>query len=101
MNRSEVVVRDIETKSFSDESTLDPILQRILLARGVTSKAQIDYQLANMLSLDVIRNLTEAAQFVSQCIAQQQQILIFGDYDADGATSTALCVKSLRLMGHE
>jgi len=32
---------------------------------------------------------------------QQQKILIFGDYDADGATSTALCVKSLKLMGHE
>ena len=54
-----------------------------------------------MLSLDVIRNLPEAAQLVARCITQQQQILIFGDYDADGATSTALCVKALKLMGHE
>ena len=99
MNRPEVVVRDIETRLFSDVSPLDPIFQRILLARGVTSTAQIDYQLANMLSLDVIRNLPEAAQLVARCITQQQQILIFGDYDADGATSTALCVKALKLMG--
>lgn len=72
-------------------------LARILSARDVQA-AQLDLQLKfllqpHMLGLDI------AVELIHQAIEQQQKILIVGDYDADGATSTALMVLVLREMG--
>ena len=77
-----------------------PPVWTILAGRGVSSFAETDYKLSRMLPVDAIRNLPEAAQLLATTIQQKKQILIFGDYDADGATSTALCVRALTLMGH-
>jgi len=63
--------------------------------------AEADYSLSNLLPLDAIRNLQQAAELLAQCILQDRSILIFGDYDVDGATSTALCIRALALLGYQ
>ena len=62
---------------------------------------EADYSLSNLLPLDAIRNLQQAADLLAQCILQDRSILIFGDYDVDGATSTALCIRALALLGYQ
>ncbi len=101
MSNCEPVVRDPGPTGFQADTGLNPVFQRILAARGVNSLEQIDYQLKNMLPLEKIHNLHEAADLLCNAIQQKKKLLIFGDYDADGATSTALCMRALNLMGHE
>ncbi len=99
MNSIAPVVRDYSQIDFQANTDLKPVFQRILAARGVKSLEQIDYQLKNILPLDKIRNLHEAADLLCNSIRENMQLLVFGDYDADGATSTALCIRALNLMG--
>lgn len=97
MNHSKLVVRNFDQSALAD-SNLDPVFRRVLAARGVTSIEQTDYQLKNCLPPNEIRHLSEAAGLICNCIQHKEKILVFGDYDADGATSTALCVRALNLM---
>jgi len=53
-----------------------------------------------MLAVDKIKHLDIAADLLVVHINQGSNILISGDYDADGATSTALCVGALSSFGH-
>ncbi|MEC8886899.1 MAG: single-stranded-DNA-specific exonuclease RecJ [Pseudomonadota bacterium] len=72
-------------------------LARILSARDTTVK-QLDLQLKHLLQ-PVLMGLDKAVQILDQAIDKKQKILIVGDYDADGATSTALAVLALQAMG--
>ncbi|MCP4492542.1 MAG: single-stranded-DNA-specific exonuclease RecJ [Gammaproteobacteria bacterium] len=92
--------RPVTQDSLAELAQLHPVFQRILSARGITSVAQTEYQLGNILPPGSIRNLSGAAALLAQKVLEQQQILVFGDYDADGATSTALCIRALTMMGH-
>jgi single-stranded-DNA-specific exonuclease len=81
-------------------SSLPSLLARIYAARGVESVSQLDYSLRHLLRPERITNLTAAASRLADALQNDETILVFGDYDADGATSTALCMRALELMGH-
>lgn len=72
-------------------------LAKILSARDVQA-SQLDLQLKFLLQPQML-GLNTAVELIHQAIEQQQKILIVGDYDADGATSTALMVLALVEMG--
>lgn len=76
------------------------MLQRIFSAREISSFEETRYSVKNLLSPDGISHLAAAAQLLAQHVEQQSSILILGDYDADGATSTALCIRALKMLGH-
>jgi len=97
---ADIKAREISAESLAGLSTLNPVFQRVLAARGISSPADIEYSLDRLLAPALIRNLDTAAELLCLHISNENQILVFGDYDADGATSTALCVKSLNKMGH-
>jgi single-stranded-DNA-specific exonuclease len=101
-NKPDIVFKQrvADAKFLSDESNLHPLLQRIFSARGLSSYAETRYSLAKLLSPDQITQLSDAAKLLAQHIHQQSSIMILGDYDADGATSTALCVRALNMLGH-
>jgi single-stranded-DNA-specific exonuclease len=82
-------------------STMDPVFRRIFASRGVTSADETSYQLSNLPGIDSIKNLEAAVVLLIKHIDQEGKLLIFGDYDADGATSTALCVRALSQLGHK
>ncbi len=75
------------------------VLRRIYAARGVRSAAQLEYALKNLLP-PRLKGLDCAAELLSEAVHRSRRILIVGDFDADGATSTALAVRCLRAMGH-
>ena len=70
----------------------------ILARRGVESEQELELKLKHLLA-PTMKGLPEAIQLMDQAIDHGQKIVIVGDYDADGATSTALMVLALRDMG--
>ncbi len=79
--------------------SLPPLLRRIYAARGIQSADDIDYSLDRLLPPAELGGLTEAAMLLETALAEQQRIVIVGDFDADGATSSALCMRALQSMG--
>ncbi len=78
---------------------LHPILSRIYASRGVQSVAELDLGLKSLLPVELMDGAEQAAQLIFQVMQKQQRILVIGDFDCDGATSTALCLLALRAMG--
>lgn len=79
--------------------SLPPLLQRIYAARGVSCAQELDNSLKYLLSYEQLKGIPDAVALLLQAIAQQQRILIIGDFDADGATATAVGVLGLRMLG--
>ena len=77
---------------------LSPLLAKILARRGVESAQQLELKLKYLLA-PKMKGLDQAIAMIDNAIDQQQKIVIVGDYDADGATSTALMILALREMG--
>ena len=82
-------------ENFQGVSTF---VAQILARRGVTSEQELELKLKHLLAPDM-KGLPEAIQLMDQAIDQQKKIVIVGDYDADGATSTTLMILVLREMG--
>lgn len=78
---------------------IHPVLARILTARGITSTTQLECSLKGLIPPEHLLNNNRMAQLLADAIAQQKHLLVIGDYDADGATATAVAVRGLRSMG--
>lgn len=89
--------RQIENSS-KFESNLHPLLQRIYSARGVQHAHELQYPLAQLHKPN-FKGLQEAVSILADAVVAQAKIIIVGDFDADGATSSALAVLALRAMG--
>lgn len=76
-------------------------LAKILASRGVSSPRALDTAFSQMLSANDLTNIHQAVKLLDQAIDNQQKILIIGDFDCDGATSTALMMRVLTEMGAE
>ena len=80
---------------------LSPLLSRLYVGRGVVSKDEVDHSLKNLLPPDLLKGMGDAVELLTGLIRQQARILIIGDFDADGATSSVLMVHGLRSLGAE
>ncbi|MBJ3815896.1 single-stranded-DNA-specific exonuclease RecJ [Shimwellia pseudoproteus] len=79
--------------------TLAPILKRIYASRGVLSAADLERSVKGMLPWQQLNGIESAVALLHDALQHQRHIMIVGDFDADGATSTALSVLALRAMG--
>jgi single-stranded-DNA-specific exonuclease len=95
------LIRRRETHSSVqwDENKLHPLLARVYYGRGVRSSQDLDLGLTHLLPPAQLLNAERAAKMLADALAEQQRILIVGDYDADGATSTALALDALKSFG--
>lgn len=96
----------IRTRTYSTSQVtqltsagMHPLLAQLLVARGVSAQHEVDSGLKHLIPPDQLLNSNWMAQQLVECITQQRKILVVGDYDADGATATAVAVKGLRGMG--
>jgi len=80
---------------------LDPLLKRIFQARGIVDSAALDRQLSCLPQPAKMQGIAAAVARLSRALAAQQRVLIVGDFDADGATSSALMVLALGAMGYQ
>jgi single-stranded-DNA-specific exonuclease len=78
-------------------AALHPVLQRVYAARGLKSAEELNLALERLLPVGSLPGVEAAAELLRQC--RDGLVLIIGDYDADGATSTALIVRALRAWG--
>ena len=93
-----MLTRELDNSLFESYSEDIPvILKRVYAARAV-SESQLSMALPGLLkpSFD---QLNIALDILERCILEDQRILIVGDFDADGATASAVAIKALRLMG--
>ncbi len=86
------------TQLIQFDQPVHPLLQRIYCARGVQHGRELQYQLAH-LHKPCFKGLPEAVSLLADAVVAQAKIMIVGDFDADGATSSALAVLALRAMG--
>ncbi|HEY5775785.1 MAG TPA: single-stranded-DNA-specific exonuclease RecJ [Xanthomonadales bacterium] len=93
-------VRQRQTGSVPDTlpESLHPVIRRILLARDVTDEKSLDLKLGRLQPPAALSGIQEAADILADAVVAGQSILIVGDFDADGATGTALAVRALHLM---
>jgi single-stranded-DNA-specific exonuclease len=78
---------------------LHPILERILLARGVGSLEELDRTLAKLPSPWLLSGMEEMVSHLTAALEKRQKITVIADFDADGATSCVVAMKGLRMMG--
>lgn len=90
--------REVTADDLGDDS-LHPLLARVYRGRGVSSAAELALDLGYLLAPQQLLNADAAAVLLADAIQGGQKILIVGDYDADGATSTALAMTALRAFG--
>ena len=86
-------------KQLSEELQLDPVLARILTTRGVKSASDLDYGFRNLIPVEKLSGVEDAARRVVRAIERQERVIIAGDFDTDGATASVLCVSALRAFG--
>jgi len=93
-------VRQRQTGSESDTlpDSLHPVIRRILLSRDITDAQSLDLKLGRLQPPGSLSGVKEAAEILADAVVSGQSIMIVGDFDADGATGTALGVRALHLM---
>ena len=84
---------------FSEQ--VSPFIQRILLNRGVSQDVEIDKTLNRMLPVGQLKGVEDAIHLLSDSMEQDESILVVGDFDADGATSSTLSVLAFKALGHQ
>ena len=79
--------------------SVPPLLRRVYAARGADDPTLAQPKLAQLLPPDALGDLDVAVKLLADAIANDQRILVVGDFDCDGATACALAVRGLRLLG--
>ncbi len=78
---------------------LDPVLARVYAARGIDDPEQLGRRLQELLPDSQMKGIPAAVERLLAAFEQRQKILIVGDFDCDGATSTTLALLGLRMLG--
>ena len=76
---------------------LDPVLRRIYLSRGISDESELDYGLGGLLPVGSLSGVDAAVELL--LANASNRIIVIGDFDADGATSTALVMRCLKEFG--
>ena len=80
---------------------LPPLLRRLYAMRGVKQSQELERGVRGLLDYKQLDGIDDAVKLLQNALTERLQIMIVGDFDADGATSTALTVLSLRSMGYD
>jgi len=78
---------------------LSPLLRRLYASRGVKSAADLERSVKGMLPWQQLAGVDTAVAILFDALRENLRIIVVGDFDADGATSTALSVLALRSLG--
>ncbi|ORU93069.1 MAG: single-stranded-DNA-specific exonuclease RecJ [Cycloclasticus sp. symbiont of Bathymodiolus heckerae] len=76
-----------------------PVLRQVYLNRGITQQEQLDRTLKNLPSYQSLTGIESAVRIIKEAIQTNKKILIVADFDADGATSCAVAIRGLKMLG--
>ena len=80
-------------------ANLPPLLRRLYASRGVSSAGELERSVRGMLPWQQLSGIDSAVALLYRALQEELRIVVVGDFDADGATSTALSVLALRALG--
>ena len=93
----------VKNRNLVDASFLNlpcsPLLRQLYANRGITSESELDTRTLNLLPGKQLKGIEQACEFFYEALLSSQKIIVVGDFDADGATSTALTMLALRALG--
>ncbi|WP_042146120.1 single-stranded-DNA-specific exonuclease RecJ [Paucisalibacillus sp. EB02] len=88
---------------MDDSSELSPVIKELLLQRGMTTNEEIQNflnpSIDHLIDPNRLASMNIARERVLQAIETNEKILVFGDYDADGVSSTTILIKALQEIG--
>ena len=94
-----IIVERVQSSNV--ELSSSSLLNRVLQRRQLQSVEECSFSLKDLLVPSSLSDCEKASTIIANAIIQQKKILIVGDYDVDGATSTALMMRVLRLFGSQ
>lgn len=98
--KQEIRLRRREAVDSADlPADLPPLLRRLYASRGVRSAQELERSVKGMLPWHRLTGVEKAVEMLHNAFLNHTRIMVVGDFDADGATSTALSVLALRAMG--
>lgn len=97
--KKEIRRREAQPHSALQASTLHPLLKRIYASRQVASLDELDTNLDRLIPYQSLLNIDAAVAVLVEAVTRNDNIMIVGDFDADGATSSAIAVRALRSFG--
>ncbi|MCZ8131330.1 MAG: single-stranded-DNA-specific exonuclease RecJ [Steroidobacteraceae bacterium] len=98
--RTRPIRRRAVPEALAFGETLHPVLRRVYAARGVASTDDLDLGLDRLLPVGTLDGVETAAELLATHVGRGSRILVVGDFDADGATASAVVVRALRRLGH-
>ena len=100
MTRRKILRRDVHTElAASLPATLHPVLRRVYAARTLNGPQDLELGLERLLPVSSLGGVEAAADLLLQRFEHGGKVLVIGDFDADGATSTAVMLRHLRRLG--
>lgn len=88
---------EADTSGFS--SDIPPLLKRIYASRGLRTDTDLERGAKGLHSYDKLNGIDAAVTLLIDALREHKRIIVVGDFDADGATSSALSVLALRQLG--
>lgn len=96
--RKQIIRRELKETTVALQD-LHPLLRRVYASRNVKSNNELDKTLETLLPYQSLLGMEKAVELLADAVTKNHHILIVGDFDADGATSTAVAVRALRSFG--
>src|ERR1700735_1174756 len=97
--QKKIIRRNAPEQTILASAGLPPVLQRIYAQRGVASSTELEHGLERLLPYQQLLGMEQASECLAEVLRLQEKILIVGDFDADGATSTAVAIRALKSFG--
>lgn len=94
-----IINRYTQAQASWQAADIHPVLKRILSSRGLAGMDELNQALDQLLPPAELKGIEQAVQVIASVLMQQAKIVVIGDFDADGATSTSVAVLALRAMG--
>ena len=102
MIRRRIVRRTVASYAVTTlAESLHPVLRRVYGARGIRAAEDLDLSLERLLPVSTLGGVEAAVDLLLACHRHASKVMVIGDFDADGATSTALVVRQLRRLGFD
>jgi single-stranded-DNA-specific exonuclease len=98
--QKQIITRVKVDDSFLPDS-IHPVLKQVYASRGITHVDELNTKVSNLLTLSEFRGMDAAIELLIEALTEDKHIIIVGDFDADGATSTAVMMLGLKMLGYK
>jgi single-stranded-DNA-specific exonuclease len=95
------IVRRAKVNDNHLPNQLHPLIKQIYASRGIENATELELNVSQLCAIESLKGINQGCQVLHQALIENKNIAIIGDFDADGATSTALMMEALRLFGSE